>query len=86
MVCPSPAPGYAADVEPIITRRCRPCHTAGGVEATAPLDTYQQVHARRAEIQVRVSACLMPPANQPQPSDAERAALLGWLVCGAAND
>jgi uncharacterized membrane protein len=44
------------------------------------------VHARRDEILVRVRSCLMPPADQPQPTDAERAALLAWLVCGAAND
>lgn len=84
--CPSPAPSYTADVAPIVTRRCRPCHTAGGSEETAALDTYEQARARREEIMVRVKSCLMPPADQPQLTDAERTALLGWLDCGAAND
>src|SRR5262245_4157064 len=84
--CPGPAPAYTSQVAPVMMRRCRPCHTAGGVEATAPFDTYDQVHARRAEILGRLKTCLMPPADQPQLTAEERAAVLGWLVCGAQND
>ena len=84
--CPSPAPGYAANVAPLVTRLCRPCHTQGGVESTAALDSYEQVRARGADIQVRLESCLMPPADQPQPTVAEGATLLTWLVCGAQND
>jgi hypothetical protein len=73
-------------VAPLVTRLCRPCHTPGGVESTIPFDTYEQVRARRADIQALVGGCVMPPADQPQPTKAESAALLGWLVCDAPND
>lgn len=81
--CSEPAPSYTGDIAPLVQRLCGPCHTAGGVEATAPFDTYEQVRARRVEAQTRLQTCLMPPADQPQPSASERAALLAWLACGA---
>jgi hypothetical protein len=84
--CPSPAPTYAATVAPILLERCRGCHTAGGLESSRAFDSYDQVMALRVGILFQVSECLMPPANQPQPTAAERQSIMGWVVCGAMND
>jgi uncharacterized membrane protein len=81
--CPSPAPTYSVDVAPIIERRCLQCHAPGGQQAVVPFQTYDQVQARSAGIKVWLGSCLMPPADQPQPTLEERRAVLGWIACGA---
>jgi mono/diheme cytochrome c family protein len=93
--CPSDAPGYAATIAPIVKTRCLGCHAPGGQAADKPLGTWDDVHARRSAVLNQVYSCSMPPTEGGplgMPStgsgltDAERAALLGWLVCGAPND
>lgn len=82
--CPSPSPTYA-DVAPIFAAHCTSCHSASGVMATRPLDTYDAIHRTRTTVQTELVKCEMPPAGEPKLSAAERQALLGWLVCGAPN-
>lgn len=84
--CPDGAPSYAAQVAPLLARRCGACHTAGGVSATHAFDSYEQVHAQRTGILVQLHACLMPPADQPQATADERQTIFAWLVCGAQNN
>ena len=84
--CPSPAPSYQTTVGPIINLRCVTCHSPGGQEASRPLQTYSQVYSERSAVLNQVYACNMPPGSAAQPTEQERAALLGWLVCGAPQN
>jgi hypothetical protein len=84
--CPSPAPSYAAEVGAIIQTRCASCHAPGGQEASMPLVTYEQIQRRSASMLTQVYACRMPKAGAPPLADAERKALLEWLVCRAPNN
>jgi hypothetical protein len=84
--CASPAPSYQAKVAPIINLRCITCHSPGGQEASRPLQTYSQVYSERSAVLDQVYACNMPPVSAAQPTEQEREALLGWLVCGAPQN
>jgi len=84
--CPSPAPSYQAKVAPIINLRCVTCHSPGGQEASRPLQTYSQVYSERSAVLNQVYSCNMPPGSAAEPTEQEREALLGWLVCGAPQN
>jgi uncharacterized membrane protein len=86
--CLSPAPTYAADVVPIIQARCVVCHMPGGQEPGMPFQTYAQLSGSdtTSTIRFELDLCAMPPAGQPQLTDAERATIIDWIVCGAPND
>jgi len=84
--CPAGAATFAATVQPLLQSRCGACHVAGGVEAVRPMQTYDQVKKQTMDMFLSISACIMPPADQPQPTSEERQAIMGWIVCGAMND
>ncbi|HEY4117656.1 MAG TPA: hypothetical protein VGM56_07365 [Byssovorax sp.] len=84
--CPSSAPSYAKDVAPLVQTYCGSCHAAGGQEADTPLTSYTELSARASDVEGEVGSCDMPPSDEAQPTDAERALILDWIVCGAAND
>jgi hypothetical protein len=85
--CASPAPTFAADAQPVFEARCAPgCHMPGGQEAVIPFQTYDQINNEIGTILFELRDCLMPPPSAPQPTAAERKALLGWIACGALND
>jgi hypothetical protein len=59
---------------------------AGGVAADRLLDTWAQVYPQRTSVLTQVYACWMPPGPAGEAlTSAERALLLGWLVCGAPD-
>jgi hypothetical protein len=84
--CPSPAPGWAKDVAPVIEARCSSCHVAGGAAADKPLSSHAQVFSRKGAVLNQVYACKMPPESATPLSMAERLAIESWLVCGAPDD
>ena len=84
--CPSPAPAYAANVAPVIQSRCAICHRPGGIQETVPFQTYDQVQMWQVGIKAMLEACMMPPADQPQPTQQQWRAILGWIACGAMNN
>jgi hypothetical protein len=88
--CPSPAPSYAGQVNTIIQTYCVPCHSPTGVAAPLSFATYSDIHdnaGRSADMLNQLHQCFMPPSYAPaQPPEADRVALLGWLVCGAPNN
>jgi hypothetical protein len=85
--CPTPAPSYANDVAPLVARRCSPCHLPGGIEAqTHDFSRYDVLFAQKGSVLGQIHACLMPPPEATPPSAAERAVLLGWIVCGAPQN
>ena len=87
-VCPDPAPSYAGQVSAIIQTYCVGCHGPGGTESNRPFGTWQDIdtHAYAGPMLQQLIACRMPPADAPQPSDADRQALIGWLTCGHPNN
>ncbi len=85
MSCPAGAAGYQATIAPLIESRCMPCHGPGGASGHL-LQTYQEVYDLRGVVLDQVYSCRMPQAGATPLTSTERAALLGWLVCGAPND
>jgi hypothetical protein len=81
--CPAPEPRFA-DVQPIIHDHCAtPCHN-GAPGGPWPLDAYQDVKDWEDLIRSDLLDCTMPPADGGVPlSDADRAAILGWIRCGS---
>jgi hypothetical protein len=87
--CPTPEPSWKNDVQPIIVKYCNSaCHGDGGVAQRGnDFTTYAGVYGRRTTIYTDVFNCKMPPAAYPQPSLAQREALLAWtLPCGAPQN
>ncbi len=84
--CPSPAPSFDGSVHDVIVRRCAICHGPNGENPGRPLETYEQIVPQRSEMLSQVYACRMPPPGAAPPTESERLALLGWLVCGAPNN
>ena len=86
-VCPDPVPSYAGAVSAIIQSYCVGCHGPGGQQAIRPFATYEDISmndfAYAGQMQRQVLGCVMPPADAPQLSDAQKQALVGWLTCGA---
>jgi uncharacterized membrane protein len=79
-------PSFQAQVRPLLQARCGGCHLAGGTAAERLLDTWVQVYPQRISVLNQVYACWMPPAaGAGALTSAERALLLGWLVCGAPD-
>jgi mono/diheme cytochrome c family protein len=82
-----PAPSWAQEVSPIVTRTCVGCHGPGGIEATRPYGTWAQVSANKQGVLAQIYACRMPqPDAGVSLSEADRAVLLHWFVCGAPNN
>ena len=49
------APDFARDVQPILARRCQPCHFAGGVMYSAlPFDQEKTVHTLGTKLFTRI--------------------------------
>jgi hypothetical protein len=85
--CSAPAPSYAADIAPVIARRCLPaCHQPGGIEQVQPLTNYAEVYFRRVNVLQQVYHCRMPPADKPELPAEEVTTFLNWLVCGSPNN
>lgn len=84
--CPAVAPGFAADVAPIIAGHCQKCHAPGGMAAAFPFQTYDQIAPLAGDINLQLQTCAMPPPPEPRLSAVERQAMFGWILCGALND
>jgi len=86
--CPeaSAPPSYATTVHSIFVTACVNCHYPGSTLAYSSLATYEDVHLVYGSALGQVSSCLMPPAGQPPLTEADRTALLTWLVCGAPEN
>jgi len=85
--CPSPAPGYEADVGPLIARYCSRCHAPDGGNPNVRLQSYDDVTAngQRGHLLFQISSCQMPPESEPQPTAAERDLILSWFACCAGS-
>jgi Tfp pilus assembly protein PilF len=94
---PTSAPGnsvtFAADVGPLLSRRCAGCHHPGGPGPFSVLD-YEQAAARADDIVEAVESRVMPPwppepgfggpfVGEQRISNAELALLRRWAAAGA---
>ncbi len=79
------AAAYEKQVAPLLKKYCVNCHgpkqEIGGINVTAFKDEAAVVKARDIweKIAENVGAGHMPPKNSPQPSQAERTAIVGWI-------
>jgi hypothetical protein len=59
--CRARTPSYHSDVAPILARRCRNCHHAGGVAPVPTLDDYASARMYAQPIRLAVQTRRMPP-------------------------
>ena len=96
---PTPGPtetpkttSYLRDVQPLVERSCKSCHTAGGVAPLA-LDTPEQVTALGPALWSAIERGRMPPffaspscntyLDDPRLSEAEKTLFKTWVAEGA---
>jgi hypothetical protein len=86
--CPSPPPSFVAEVNPIVQSVCVPCHGPGGIEATRPYLTYEDMKAFGpfTTMYSQVLGCTMPKAPQQFMGNDDRQRLLEWFACGEPDD
>lgn len=77
------APTYASFGADFLARYCVGCHSAMRAEKGVELST-EVLAARHSSEVLRAAGTgtSMPPSDSLLPSDAERAQLTQWLVCG----
>jgi len=84
--CAAATPSYATDIAPLIEARCGACHDPGQLSASFPLAPYAKLYDQRRSVLNQIFTCKMPPACAHELAPEERAALLGWFVCGALDN
>jgi len=84
--CPVPPPTFGASVSPIFNAVCTNCHAPGQAASDQPLTSYAEISQRKDAIVLQIDSCRMPPAPTPPLTSDERAAILGWIVCGAPDN
>jgi uncharacterized membrane protein len=84
--CPATAPSFAGEVNAIVQSRCVACHAPGGLASNRAFTSYDDIQRQSGPMLNQLFNCRMPPADAPQPSDAEKQTLLEWLACGAPNN
>ncbi len=77
---------YATQIQPLLVRSCGKCHGTMPVDNDLDLTSFgsvQEIMARPrmlSDVAARVSEGDMPPEDAPQPNQAEREQLLGWIT------
>lgn len=92
--CPSPPPSYKNEIQYIVASSCAgaKCHQDGGAESVKDFTTYQGLSADHLTVAQQVALCPssssgMPPPGYPQPTAAQRLALVAWAgICRAPNN
>ena len=76
---------YDREVRPLLLKYCGDCHQGDKAEAGLPFDQMLEAHAatrdraRWKKVHVQLSNKLMPPLDEPQPTDEERQKLVDWV-------
>jgi hypothetical protein len=74
---------HYADVVPILSRSCVPCHSADAADMAWPLTAYRDVAAWAPVVQYDLCTDQMPPLDGGIPiATADRLAVLDWIQCG----
>ena len=80
---------YREKVQPILEQYCYGCHGYGSSEGNRTLDEFASDEAMLADTKLwwavlkNVRAHMMPPAEEEQPTAAEREALVRWIEADA---
>jgi hypothetical protein len=83
--CAGPLPTYAANVRPILERRCFKCHAGDGVAADEhDFSRVERLRAQGRAVASEIGECAMPPSPEPAVPDAEAEVLLRWVGCGGS--
>ena len=78
--------GYAEQVRPVLAKHCFACHGEKKQNAKLNLESFSgrvEPHAWKP-VWERLRSRQMPPADQPQPTAAERERLLNWIEASFA--
>jgi hypothetical protein len=76
---------YEKQILPMLEDYCYDCHGDGEKRGGLALDKFTSLSAHLANTEMwytvwkNVTSQMMPPSGKPQPSDADRAALLHWI-------
>ncbi len=76
---------YATQIQPLLVKTCGDCHGKKPTDKDLDLTSFDSAQAILAKPKVlsdvaeRVQGGDMPPKDAPQPSEAEREQLLGWI-------
>ena len=83
--CPDPNLRWTGQIDAIVVAKCAPCHNAQGPNPDLQFsaDAYDLVKAIAKSVGTQVYSCRMPAAGGVPLTATERAALLGWIVCGS---
>jgi uncharacterized membrane protein len=84
--CAAPAPGFSAEVAPLVSAHCSKCHAPGGVAEKVPFDGYDQIVTVAGDMKLELETCQMPPDPEPALTASDRHILFAWIACGAPND
>ena len=79
-------PGRLANGIGLRRRHAGACHDPGQLSASFPLAPYAKLYDQRRSVLNQIFTCKMPPACAHELAPEERAALLGWFVCGALDN
>ena len=80
-----PALTYEKDITPLLSEYCYNCHGKGKHKGDLALDIYKNTadilgdRKRWEMVMHHLRTREMPPEDKPQPSDAQRDLLLGWI-------
>ena len=78
----APAVSWYSTAQPLLDRYCVACHTGGGL-APFPLETHQQVVAKRSAMIYVLESGTMPPMGYAGLLPEQTSVLLQWLNDGA---
>ena len=85
MADPGLQSSYPNEVRPLLLKYCGDCHQGDKAEAGIPFDQMLEAQAatrdrdRWKKIHVQLANKIMPPLDEPQPTDEERQKLLDWV-------
>lgn len=80
-----PAADFSKEIEPLLSEYCYDCHADGSAKGDFAMDDHGSVKELVSDLRhwvpiwENLRSHLMPPANKPQPSDAQRATLARWI-------
>ena len=81
----APVPSFVKDVQPLLAKYCSECHHGEKAKGGLAFDTFKDEStavSRRQDwekIARQLDSEMMPPVGKPEPSDDERALLIGWI-------
>ena len=79
------AADFTKEIQPLLSEYCYDCHADGAAKGDFAMDDHDSVTDLVSDLRhwvpiwENLRSHLMPPANKPQPSDAQRALLAKWI-------